>query len=44
MWVYLCQSDGTYHDFIRVIVWSILLIDTAIIGFSLAAWFNSMGI
>ena len=40
MFKYLCQVDGTYHDFIRVIVWSILLIDTAIIGFSLAAWFN----
>ena len=33
---YLCQADGTYHDLIRCFVWSIILIDVAIIGFSIA--------
>jgi len=33
---YLCQADGTYHDLIRFVAWSIILIDVAIIGFSIA--------
>jgi len=30
---YLCQADGTYHDLIRFVSWSIILIDVAIIMF-----------
>ena len=44
MFKYLYQVDGTYHDFIRVVVWSILLIDVVIIGLSVAKLCYTLGI
>ena len=37
---YLCQSDDTWHDMVRFVVWSIIIIDVAIIGFSLSAMYR----
>jgi hypothetical protein len=41
---YLYQVDGTYHDLIRFVAWSIILIDVAIIMLSIAKLLNHMGI
>mgnify|MGYP003652813430 FL=1 len=41
---YLCQADGTYHDLIRFVAWSIILIDVAIITLSIAKLLNHWGI
>ena len=37
---YLCQADGTYHDLIRFVAWSIILIDVAIISFCVGGLFS----
>ena len=41
---YLCQTDGTYHDIIRLLIWTVLLVDVAIIGLSVSALLNLKGI
>ena len=41
---YLCQTDGTYHDIIRLLIWTVLLIDFAIIGLSVSALLKWKGI
>ena len=44
MFKYLCQADGTYHDLIRFVAWSIILIDVAVITLSIAKLLNHWGI
>jgi hypothetical protein len=37
---YLCQADGTYHDLIRFVSWSIILIDVAILMLCIGRLFS----
>ena len=37
---YLCQADGTYHDLIRFVAWSIILIDVAILMLCIGRLFS----